>query len=420
MVIVSNGNHKFILAPLAAELARRKRLSLFLTGGYPTVFAKWLLGPFAVNNNALARLIGREEKDIPICLVRAKWVSEFLVQLSAKILAITKCKVLAERVSIMAMESYGRSARHDIASSAATIYHYRAGFGHSSVDMAKLQKMITICDHSIVNPEVIDSLVRRSGQWPDTRSLHVVSPFWKAVLDDIKRADYLVVNSDFVKESFVRYGWQANRIFVQYVGIDDETALAIPVRERTTIQPSVRLLFAGQFSKRKGCEVLLDAWRLLEGRNCTLEIIAGIDPDMAEELKSLRNDPRVIVSNLLSRRELLKRMSEADIFLFPSLAEGSARVVFMALACGCYVITTPNSGSIVKDGIHGKLVSPGDAAAVQLAVDWALTNLDAVREIGRRNADFVLKNYRQINYAENVLQLYTDLISPDRVREEIT
>ena len=45
----------------------------------------------------------------------------------------------------------------------------------------------------------------------------------------------------------------------------------------------------------------------------------------------------------------------------PASVEGSARVVFEALAAGCYVITTPNAGSIVKDEVHGALVEPGSA-----------------------------------------------------------
>ena len=59
--------------------------------------------------------------------------------------------------------------------------------------------------------------------------------------------------------------------------------------------------------------------------------------------------------------ELAERMSLADVFVFPSFAEGSARVVSMAMACGCCIITTPNSGSIVQEKIHGNVVAPGDA-----------------------------------------------------------
>ena len=42
------------------------------------------------------------------------------------------------------------------------------------------------------------------------------------------------------------------------------------------------------------------------------------------------------------------------------LAEGSARVGFESLASGCFVITTPFSGTIVKDKINGFLIDAGN------------------------------------------------------------
>ena len=47
----------------------------------------------------------------------------------------------------------------------------------------------------------------------------------------------------------------------------------------------------------------------------------------------------------------------ADVFLLPSLCEGSATVTYEALAAGLPVVTTPNAGSVVRDGVDGFLVS---------------------------------------------------------------
>ncbi|GAC1465250.1 MAG: hypothetical protein NVSMB9_04670 [Isosphaeraceae bacterium] len=53
-------------------------------------------------------------------------------------------------------------------------------------------------------------------------------------------------------------------------------------------------------------------------------------------------------------------MAAADVFVFPSLFEGSAVVTYEALACGLPTIVTPNAGSIVRDGIEGFLIPPGN------------------------------------------------------------
>src|SRR5262249_31028803 len=46
----------------------------------------------------------------------------------------------------------------------------------------------------------------------------------------------------------------------------------------------------------------------------------------------------------------------SDVFVFPTLSEGSALVTYEALSCGLPVITTPNAGSVVRDGREGFLV----------------------------------------------------------------
>ena len=56
-------------------------------------------------------------------------------------------------------------------------------------------------------------------------------------------------------------------------------------------------------------------------------------------------------------------MAAADVFVFPSLFEGSAVVTYEALACGLPSIVTPNAGSVVRDGVDGFHVPAGDVGA---------------------------------------------------------
>ena len=52
------------------------------------------------------------------------------------------------------------------------------------------------------------------------------------------------------------------------------------------------------------------------------------------------------------------RMAAADVFVFPSLFEGSAVVTYEALATGLPSVVSPSAGSIVRDGIEGFVVPP--------------------------------------------------------------
>jgi alpha-maltose-1-phosphate synthase len=57
-------------------------------------------------------------------------------------------------------------------------------------------------------------------------------------------------------------------------------------------------------------------------------------------------------------------MAEADVFVFPSLFEGSAVVTYEALACGLPSVVTPNAGSVVRDDVEGFVVPPSDVEAL--------------------------------------------------------
>jgi glycosyltransferase involved in cell wall biosynthesis len=105
-------------------------------------------------------------------------------------------------------------------------------------------------------------------------------------------------------------------------------------------------------------------------------------------------------------------MLRSPVFIFPSFAEGSARVVFEALACGCYVITTPNSGTIVEHGVHGALVPPGNPAALAQSVKDADADRNRLAEIGAHNAALVRAQYTQSAYGNALASLYDEVRCP--------
>jgi len=130
----------------------------------------------------------------------------------------------------------------------------------------------------------------------------------------------------------------------------------------------LRLLFAGEIGPRKGADFLFGALSALRGVDWRLNLVGTVQPSISGAWSEFLRDPRVTWRSNVRIGELAALMSLAEVFVFPSLAEGSARVVAMAMAAGCYVVTTRNSGSIVQDGIHGRLVPPGDPEALASAM----------------------------------------------------
>lgn len=410
MIIVSNGHHKFITGAAAAEAYKNNLLAGFITAGYPTPklrqWVTWLkLDRYAPIN----RLLQQQQEDLPDRFVYTNWLSEIIYRVCISIAGYTP---RLEYIADYGLRFYTWQAERIVRKLTAKIYHYRSGYGHGSVRIAKQKGMITLCDHSIAHPAALAHLVSNGGKLPPFGQVGPVNKMWSNILKDVARADYVLVNSDFVKKTFIHFGYDPGRIFVLYTGVDDRFLSLIPQRTYpSSSEKPIRLLFAGDMGARKGGQVLLQALSHIRDLPWQFEAIGSIDPNLRNDFRDFFADERVTVTGHLPWAELAEHMSMADIFVFPSLAEGSARVVFMAMACGCYVITTPNSGSIVQDEIHGKIVAPGDVDALEAALRKSFRNPDIIPLVGRRNADLIKSNYTQSHYGEGLMAIYKKLMA---------
>lgn len=411
MIILSNGHSKFIVGPAAVEAYRNGLLAGFITGGYPTVgIRRWISLLKLGRYGPVTRLLQRQEK-LPDEFVHPMWWSEIVGQFNRFIKKITRNSAWFDWIEDYALRLYARQAESVVNNLSAKIYHYRAGYGHQSVQIAKQKGMIALCDHSIAHPAALDYLISNGGKLPPRGQTGYINKMWSNVLKDIEQADYVLVNSDFVKETFINYGCDPGRIRVLYTGIDDRFLSLISSRTyRSSSDSPVRLLFAGDLGMRKGGEVLLQALSRIRDLPWQFETIGTIDPKLRLDFQDLFADSRMKVTGYLSWPELAQRMSAADIFVFPSLAEGSARVIFMAMACGCYVITTRNSGSVVQEAEHGRVVAPGDARQLEAALRESIQDPNVLVDVGRKNASLIKSQYTQHNYGNRLVEIYQSLM----------
>ncbi len=74
-------------------------------------------------------------------------------------------------------------------------------------------------------------------------------------------------------------------------------------------------------------------------------------------------------------------MAAADVFVFPSLFEGSAVVTYEALACGLPCIVTPRPGSVVRDGVEGLIVPARDVEALAAAWNGSAATRGSARDL---------------------------------------
>ncbi len=412
MAVISNGSNKFHLAPAAAEAEKHGWLELFLTAGYPTPATKRILRKSRLSRHPRCRrLLAREERGVPPEKISAFWLPEFLLQ-AAGALRVKGCsKRVWQPLDALGYQLYAAAASPVLKKCRSRIYHYRSGYGGTSVIKAKQKGMTALCDHSIAHPSVLSCLVRHKGAFPPPGTGRPEPPLERLIHKDLVQADHVLVNSDWVKRTFLYQGWPEEQISVLYLGVDDQFFRTIPRRPESANQNPrpFKLLFAGAMTKRKGAEDIIQAFRLLGGAHVELSLAGGMDPGLRRRHRDFFENPRVKVHGILPRRELARMMTEHPVFLFPSYAEGSARVIFEAMACGCYVITTPNAGSIVETDRHGKIIPPGRPDKLAEAVREIMAHPELAAAAGRANAKLIREKHRQRDYGRRLCALYAEL-----------
>jgi glycosyltransferase involved in cell wall biosynthesis len=171
-----------------------------------------------------------------------------------------------------------------------------------------------------------------------------------------RRADLIVCGSQFVKEAIGNCGGPTEKVSVVPYGVD--IAPGIHGRERAH-QP-LHVLTVGAVGLRKGSPYVLNAARTLRGQ-AVFRIVGDLSIAPSAE-RTLRKD--VELTGRVTRGQVSRHYAWADVFLLPSVCEGSATACYEALGWGLPVITTPNAGSPVRDGVDGFVVPVRDSEAI--------------------------------------------------------
>ncbi len=114
----------------------------------------------------------------------------------------------------------------------------------------------------------------------------------------------------------------------------------------------------------------------------------------------------------MSERDLHAWYETADLFVHPSLYEGSSLVTLEAMAHRLPVVATTAGGlpDKVRAGVNGWLVPPGDASALAAALSGALGQPDRFQDMGLAARLIVEQEFSWTAAGAAVLQLYDELL----------
>jgi len=214
-------------------------------------------------------------------------------------------------------------------------------------------------------------------------------------------ADCIVVPSKFVYDTFIDNGVDCDKIRIVPFGVD------IPKLTKKEKDDEFRVLFVGGNTFRKGLHYLIQAVSELNLPKCKMSIVGIPTGEVMNIANKYPGNYEFLGS--VSRKKLETLYKTSSVFVLPTLEEGSARVVYEAMAYGLPCIVSTNAGAVTRDGKDGFIIPIRDVKAIKEKILYFYEN-DSERERMSRNAREYIKNFTWDVYGERMVKLYKSLL----------
>jgi glycosyltransferase involved in cell wall biosynthesis len=241
-----------------------------------------------------------------------------------------------------------------------------------------------------------------------TRLLHPLTTLLPASLA-LRRADHVIcLNSDDRAFLARELGVPESRVTRVVPGADPIFGKAAGSR---TYASGRRVLFAGTWLPRKGIQELVRAFTTLveRGRDIHLDVLgAGVPKAAVLAAFGRAAAGRVQVWTSRSDAEIAAIMAAADIFVLPSLFEGTPLTLIEAMWSGLPVVTTATAGmkDVVSDEQTGLLIPPADANALAAAIERLMQDAALRRALGTAAHGVATRDYTWDNAAATFASAY--------------
>ncbi len=226
--------------------------------------------------------------------------------------------------------------------------------------------------------------VQRWPGWSDREAIEVHREYLDFERQTWEVVDHVTCALDYVRDGLISVGVAPERITVLPYPWGQPRGQPIP-REKK--DGPLLVGFVGAVGLRKGAPWFLETARRFDPAKVRFAMVGQVLLDRS------RLEPfadRVQFVGAVPHSQVADWLSSFDIFFFPSTCEGSAGAVLEAMASALPVITTPNSGSRVRDGVEGVIRSYDDIDGFEHAIRRLDDDRDLLLRMGEAARQRVL------------------------------
>ncbi len=243
----------------------------------------------------------------------------------------------------------------------------------------------------------------------------------RVLVRTIARADAFIANSQEICQELGAAGFPPGRIVHIPNGVDldcfrpDPTARSAEARRRLGLPPGLLVIYAGRLDPQKGLHTLIAAMRAPGAAMSEARLLLlGDGPQRAELERSVRQDGlgnRVMFRGAVE--EVAPYLRAGDVFALPSLGEGMPNALLEAMASGLPCVASAVGGcrDAIAHGDTGFLVPPGDAAALQEALERLAQSAATRDRLGAAARQAAATRFSLVNMVERYEACYRAVLA---------
>ena len=229
----------------------------------------------------------------------------------------------------------------------------------------------------------------------------------------VKNADQIRSISSFTEEQVKAYGYQGNFVrFPAWINLDK----FLNAKVTRDSNNDFKIIFVGSVTDRKNPELIVKAISAIDGE-ISLEII-GPTPNksylnkLKESIHNSQHKENILLTPFTALDELIKKYSNANLFILASKSEGLGRVVIEAQATACPVLVSSNTGAVdlIIDNETGYIFENDNLNDLKDKIKNIIDNQLYSVQVGVNGKSFVTQNHTIENFKFGYKKLF-DLVS---------
>lgn len=274
---------------------------------------------------------------------------------------------------LRAQQSPQRAPRFEVA-------HGIMGFATELFDWADKEGVLKVVDCANSHPTTLFGYWQRECDlWCPGEQVPIPRWMFARMNRELERADMIIVQSLFSRDSMVQNGIPEQRVFVNPMGVDVSV-----FKQRANVPAKPRFVCVGTICVRKGHQYLFRAFQRVKAALPDAELVCV--GEYKRDFRKERPKWEGTFTHLprLSHPEIAELFQTATAFVFPSQEEGIARAQIEAMASGVPVVGTYTAGTttLVDDGVEGFVVPGRDPGILAERMIQLARNADLNRRMG--------------------------------------